>query len=167
MNDVGFYETDSIENENSIHRLMYAFVSKGKTDINKLIVYSKIRHQIKVPSVGFMTVYNLGFGDQKENSFEIDHFARSNNGNMIQVYNTVINTVPLFFELHPNTCLFVTGSDQKRKNIYSGYVSRHFATFSTEYTFFGQEQGAKFVPFECRKPYEGLLFYPNRPIMIL
>ncbi len=161
MNDAGFYETDSIENENSIHSLMYAFVSKGITDINKLVVYSKIRHQIKVPSIGLMTVYNLAFGDQKESSFDIDHFARSNNGDMIQVYNTVISTIPLFFESFPNTCLFLTGSDQTRKNIYCGYVSRHFATFSKEYTFFGQEEGIKFVPFERRKSYEGLLFLPK------
>lgn len=158
MNNAGFYETDSIENQNSVNRLMFAFVSKGKTDINKLIVYSKIIHPITVPSIGPMTVFNLAFGDQIKGSFDIDHLVRSNNGDMHQVYNTVMSTVPIFYELYPDTCIFLTGSDQTRKNIYCRYVSRHFATFSEDYTFFGQLVGSKFEPFVLRKDYEGVLF---------
>ncbi|MET0462656.1 MAG: hypothetical protein ABW007_05865 [Chitinophagaceae bacterium] len=136
--------------------LNFYFVSKGKSAV------------IKVVNCGFVAkirgedIYNFGFGDFDMHSHRIVDSVVTENGDAIKVFNTVLSTVPLFFERFPNDKLIVKGSDSRagfendckptcRKNckldqcrkanqrirIYRNYVDKNFEILNTEYRFFG------------------------------
>lgn len=90
------YDTELTLNE---ERLQYLFASIGNSTIIKAIEYSPIT------TLGNRTVYNLGFGDYDEERKTIIDDTNSNNGDMYTVFNTVLNTVPLFFNSKPDCVL--------------------------------------------------------------
>nr|WP_233244156.1 hypothetical protein [Brumimicrobium oceani] len=69
----------------------FIFESKGVRTIVKAIEYSFIRN------ISGRKVYNLGFGDFNEKSGLLIDDINSNNGDMRKVFNTVLNTIPIFF----------------------------------------------------------------------
>lgn len=128
MKGVTEYET---EGGSDPEGLKFVFVSKGKKEIHKAIVYSLFNRSDRYD------IYNLGFGTVKENG-GIDDQDNSNNGDMYPVFYTVINTVPLFFEKYPNSLLYITGSDKKRNRVYSIFLERNFNLLTESYNILGK-----------------------------
>lgn len=158
MTDLERYETEDVVGSNPKNALLLSFVSKGIRDINKLVAYSDIGRQIDFPHKGPLKLYNLGFGDQKGDSLEIDDKADSNNGDMRIVFNTVLHTVPIFFEKYPKSSLFVSGSDSKRTKIYNHFVSKRYETFKEEYTFYGLDDNKRLRDYAPFEEYLGIVF---------
>lgn len=155
--DIEKYETQDADNH-----LRYTFISKGKTEIMKIIAYNRLDYNLLSPQKRILSVYNLGFGDRMGHSLEIDDTANSNNGDMYKVFNTVLHTIPTFFSKHPDSCIAVKGSDKRRIRVYCNYVSRHYETLSSEYVFYGGT-GTILTPFKVReRPMIVLSFYQNR-----
>ena len=153
--DIEKYETQ----EESNH-LRYTFISKGQTDIMKIIAYQRLGSNIPIPGKGQLKAYNLAFGDRKDQTLEIDDTLNSNNGDMYKVFNTVLHTIPTFFSKYPDTCIAVQGSDKRRIKAYCMYVSKNYENLSTEYTFYGVT-GTIFTPFKVGTVYDQVVFLPK------
>ncbi len=58
-------------------------------------------------------IFNLGFGDYDINEDKIDDSANTGNGDVYKVLNTVLTTIPKFFDTFHDAMLMVQGSDSK------------------------------------------------------
>jgi hypothetical protein len=138
---------------------LYTFVSKGERDIIKVVAYSFVQ------SFSGKDIYNLGFADYDAASDRLLDETNSNNGDHYRVFNTVLNTIPVFFGHFPAALMVVRGSDSKpdfveqcrldctrrcfgsdcrkgdrRINIYRRYVDQNFEKLSADYTFYGGQK---------------------------
>lgn len=166
------------QQEKSVSELTFFFISEGSKEIIKVVQYSFIRILDGTP------VYNLGFGDYDiENEMMHDN-VNTNNGDAYKVFNTVLNTIPVFFTYHPGAMLMVQGSDgrpeftvtcrltcvkkcqkdcknyNRRLNVYKGYVNKNFIQLSVDYQFFGGKwfafQGIVMEPYLIKNDYEAV-----------
>ncbi len=96
------YEINEIKSNDS---LKYFFVSKGVIDVIKVVEYQYVRN------LNNAQLFNLGFGDYNIERDTIDDTSNTNNTDHYQVFHTVLNTVPKFFDLYPNALMVVQGSD--------------------------------------------------------
>lgn len=144
-----------LEEDLTADRIRYFFESKGSNTIVKVIEYA--------PTGRFKgkDVYNLGFGDyDKSNDAIIDDIV-SNNKDVYFVFNTVLNSILLFFKGKPNGTIFVHGSDSlpeflekcrlncikncteecqnfgRRIAAYRSYVNKNYNDLIKDYSFFG------------------------------
>lgn len=157
----------------SAHDLKFFFISKGEQDIIKTIQYSFVQKLLGTQ------VYNLGFGDYDlENDYVIDH-VNSNNGDPYKVFNTILSTIPVFFQHFESCIIMVQGSDgrpeyveqckqtcrkncadecrnfNRRINIYRNYVNKHFDQLSADYQFLGGiKQLEQHITIEYYVPYK-------------
>jgi hypothetical protein len=159
--------------------IKYFFVSKGPSDVIKAVEYYY--------SADFSgrRVYNLGFGDYDIQQDKIDDSINTDNGDPYLVFNTVLNTIPMFFESFGDAAIIVRGSDStdefeaicrevcekksceekcrkrhQRIRTYCAYVSREYDTLIKEYDFFGgldSENGTVIERFIKNKKYEFVL----------
>jgi len=143
------------EKENSANEIQFHFISKGPSDVIKAVQY------IYVGDLGGQRIFNMGFGDYDIETDYIDDQINTENGDVYKVFNTVLNTIPSFFEIFPGEIMMVSGSDSKpeyiekckencekkcgdkcrkagrRIGLYTGYVNKNFDNLSQEYMFYG------------------------------
>lgn len=136
-------------------KLKYYFESTGQTTVFKAIEYAPFQQ------INGRQVYNLGFGDYDENTNTISDDSVSNNGDAYKVFNTVLNTIPAFFNTNPGGIIFVQGSDSgddyfnkchptcrkkctdvcknagRRISTYRRYVDKHYDELIKGYSFLG------------------------------
>lgn len=148
-------EYDILSGSRSSNGIKYFFVSKGRTDIIKAVDYSYIQ------DYNGKAVFNLGFGDFDLNANQIDDGILTGNRDTYKVLNTVLSTVPLFFESFSHSIMIVRGSDSSNKyeedcrinckrncsgncrkanrriKIYCNYVNKNFEELDREYSFYG------------------------------
>lgn len=135
--------------------IKYIFVSNGESDVVKAIAYDYVQELRDSP------LYNLGFGDYDIENDKIDDSVNTNNGDIYDVFHTVLSTVPQFFERNPNATMVVEGSDHsedfavkckdsckkrctdmcknlnRRIRTYRYYVDKNYNDLTLNYTFFG------------------------------
>jgi len=178
MNNIDIYETN-LSIENSI--VQYLFESAGNKKIIKAVQYSAFETQSGA------TIYNLGFGDYNSEVQSISDKENSNNGDMWNVFNTVLSTVPKFFNDNPGFPIYVQGSDSsdlfveeckkscskkcsetcKNKNrrirTYTYFVDKYFKELSKNYIFFGlDEEESEFVEYLPKNKYIAVLVYKKK-----
>jgi len=144
-----------VEKENTDNEIQYLFMSKGERDIVKAVQYNY------VGDLDGKRIFNLAFGDYDLETDELDDESNTANGDVFRVFNTVLNTIPSFFETFPNEIIVVSGSDSKpefiekcrencekncqetcrksgrRIGIYRGYVDKNFEELNKEFDFYG------------------------------
>ncbi|KLT69026.1 MULTISPECIES: DUF6934 family protein [unclassified Flavobacterium] len=179
MNTLPIYATERTEAEIKIR---YLFASVGEKTIVKAIEYSP------VTIIDSKTVYNLGFGDYDEDKGTIIDNINSNNGDIYIVFNTVLSTIPSFFETNPDAVIIVSGSDshenfindclpkctkkctdkcknhQRRIKTYRYYVDKNFDELSESFTFFGRNKTKEnlFVQYIPNQDYDDILVYKKK-----
>jgi hypothetical protein len=179
LNNLPIYKTEQIEINSKIQ---YLFESIGINAVIKAIEYTP------VAEISGRTVYNLGFGDFDEKSGTIIDDVNSNNGDIYIVFNTVLSTVPMFFETHKDAVIFVSGSDshddfikncsltckkkcesncknyQRRIKTYRYYVDKNFEELSQDYIFFGRNKtkSDSFVQYIPKQDYQDILVYKKK-----
>ncbi|MEM9545869.1 MAG: hypothetical protein AAGA77_07845 [Bacteroidota bacterium] len=126
------YEIQTVENG-----YVYTFISRGKRDVVKVVRYNKLLNIYHSESGKMITAYNLGFGNSKNDRFEIDDQVRSNNGDMYVVFNTVLHTIPLFLSKVGFAAICVRGSDEIRHLAYHRFVERNISRLKLEYELYG------------------------------
>ncbi|WP_316813845.1 DUF6934 family protein [Pedobacter heparinus] len=133
----------------------YLFVSKGIRDVVKAVQFDYVMNFSE------RKVYNLGFGDYDIFSGKINDSINTVNGDVYAVFNTVLSTIPKFFDKFSDAVILVQGSDSsaefvescrgscvkkcratckkqhRRINVYRYYVNRNFNELSMTYKFFG------------------------------
>ncbi len=179
MKTLPIYDTEQIEGE---IKIQYLFASVGKKTIIKAIEYSPIT------TMGARTIYNLGFGDYDEANSTIIDDINSNNGDIYVVFNTVLSTVPVFFETNPDAVILVSGSDshenfindclpdckkkcidkcknhQRRIKTYRYYVDKSFDELCIDFIFFGRNKTKEntFVQYIPKQDYDDILVYKKK-----
>lgn len=151
-NSTNTYELQDIDIANGYR---FLFESHGSRTILKAVRYSYVE------KFEDRNLYNLGFGDFNLETGNIVDQANSNNGDAYKVLQTVLSTVPYFFDKNPGAVLLIQGSDStldfvkkcretcsrccgevckkfnKRITIYRNYVDKNFDTLSLSYWFLG------------------------------
>ena len=89
----------------------YLFVSSGKKDVIKAVEYQYVQ-----PHNGDH-LYNLAFGDFDLETASLDDQINTNNGDHYAVFNTVLSTIPSFFENNPRATMMVQGNDNSEEFI--------------------------------------------------
>ena len=177
-NEERIYELEESISEDS---LKFFFISKGEQDVVKAIQYSFVQ------KINGRNVFNLGFGDYDiERDLILDN-VNTNNGDTYKVFNTVLSTIPTFFDKFKLDILMVQGSDgrpefiehcklscikkcvlecknyNRRINIYRGYVNKNFKELSVDYQFLGgvknEEQQTIIENYDPYKMYDSVFLF--------
>lgn len=93
--------------------LFYYFVSKGKQDIIKFVLYNYVEQFNSRP------LFNLGSGDFDTETGMLSDEGMSDNNDHQRVFNTALSTIPKFLLVHNNAVISVRGSDSKQ-----GFIER-------------------------------------------
>ena len=97
----------------------YKFVSEGqKGRIRKNIMFNLIDSEREI--------YNLAFGDYKEQTNEVDDLSVSNNQDRGKILATVAAAVVDFSEKHPMATIVALGSTAARTRLYRMGITKHF-----------------------------------------
>ncbi len=151
-NSENIYE---VQPDDTLEGLNFLFVSEGKSDVIKVVNYAFVER------VNEIDTYNLGFGDVDSTTNHVTDSVATENGDARKVFNTVLSTVPLFFEKYPDCKLLVKGSDSRKEfkdecrercqkncaaqqcrkfnqriRIYRNFVEINLDGLNTEYQFF-------------------------------
>lgn len=146
--------SETLNEENDY--LRFFFISEGNRAIIKIIDYQYIQKYED------HNIYNLAFGNYEPDSDTVVDDANSNNGDVYPVFNTVLSSIPKFFEIFPYDKIIVQGSDStqefldkclqnckkkckngkcrkfnQRVRIYRNYVDKNFHDLITDFTFYG------------------------------
>ncbi|MDH7461601.1 hypothetical protein QEG73_09935 [Chitinophagaceae bacterium 26-R-25] len=128
--------------------IIYEFTSDGpKGNIHKVI------HFQETDQAG---VYNLAFGDKNLDTGEIDDLSISNNNDSEKVLATVVSAVYAFFEKHPNSFVYATGSTKSRTRLYRMGISKYYCEMVADFYLYGRTED-NFQEFELNKDYIGFL----------
>lgn len=173
------YDTAETSDHLSTNFLFFSEGNSGKADVLKIIQFSYVRDVDRQP------IFNLGFGDYDINTCQINDESITDNGDVYRIFNTVLSTVPLFFNKYSSAALLVRGSDgqaefekrcrqkcmkkcnnscirfNRRMKLYCSYLSRKHEFFKADYQFVGGlGDGKGWFDFEEFKPgmlYDGIL----------
>ena len=127
---------------------VFEFISEGpKGAIRKLIHFQ----QTNEPGL-----YNLAFGDKNPNTGEIDDLAISNNADSEKVLATVVSALYAFYDKHPDSLVYATGSTASRTRLYRMGITKFYDEMIADFQLFGQI-GDEFHEFEIGKKYIGFL----------
>lgn len=154
LNSNTYNLSENINEENDY--LRYFFISEGKETIIKVIDYQYVQEYED------HNIYNLAFGNYETEYDSVVDDANSNNGDVYTVFNTVLSSIPKFFEIVPNDKIIVQGSDStkeflekcrqnckkkckekkcrkfnQRLRVYKNYVDKNYDDLIKEYTFYG------------------------------
>lgn len=109
--------------------LLFEFKSKGPNGvIRKIVQYSPMLSD---------EVYNLGFGDLDEITGELDDDVVTNNGDTNRVLATVASTVFLFFSKHPDSSVYIIGSNSVRTRLYRIGITKNLFEITSDLEIFG------------------------------
>ncbi len=126
----------------------FEFISEGSKGL--------IRKKIQFQSTSTPNLYNLAFGDANPQTGEIDDLVVSNNADSEKVLATVVSAVYAFFDKHPETYVYATGSSDARTRLYRIGITKFYEQMVRDFYLYGQV-GDKFYEFEIDKEYKGFL----------
>jgi hypothetical protein len=137
----------SYEFEYSLPQAVYLFTSEGKNGrVGKRVQFDLIQDNM----------FNLGFGDWKEDECGFDDLVITNNGDMEKVLSTVIAIAVKFLSLNYGASLYLTGSTAARTRLYRIIISNNYHTISREYAVWGYWRG-EWCTYEKNVDYEAFL----------
>jgi len=127
---------------------LFKFSSEGpKGKIKKLVVYSQMLEA---------DVYNLAFGDYDEEKESIDDPIITNNNDSQKVLATVVSTLYVFTNKHPNHWVYATGSTTARTRLYRMGITSNLEEILSDFEIFGLSEET-WREFEKGKEYEAFL----------
>jgi hypothetical protein len=116
-----------------ITKTHYIFESVGeKGRVLKVVGFSPIEND----------VWNLGFGDLKEDGF-VDGSVVTNNQDALKVIRTVAKVAIDFLALYPNYTLEINPFDEKRKRLYNALFQKYFEDIDTYFDILGTFEGKR------------------------
>ncbi len=155
----------------------YPFLSKDhvKESGTLLFTFLSVSDELIIPkAVAYVPIerdsskyYNFGFGDlvidPSTNEFTIDDKVESNNGDVKKVFYTVVSTLDVFFDLHPDSTVYIEGSTRQRMDVYQGLIRRHWKEIEPIYDVLGFRDD-QLEPFNHRVQYEYVLISRKQPL---
>jgi hypothetical protein len=132
--------------------LLYEFYSEGpKGRIRKLVKFQPMQY------IG-NNVFNLAFGDWNEQAERFDDKVRTNNGDQLKVFQTVVGAVADFFRTTPNAFILIQGSTSSRTRLYQMRIAGFWSKIHRQYEVQGKLKNDWF-PFQKGVNYERFLIY--------
>jgi hypothetical protein len=172
------YTTETVQAQYEILQFLFVSASQEKA-IVKVVQYQY------VTNFEGRRLFNLGFGDFDMTTGLVSDEAVSGNKDHYRVFNTVLSTIPRFFDAYGDVILMAQGSDSKKEyieqcratcskkcgpddcknshrriNVYRGFVDKHFERLSAQYTFRGGEgieNQSLIEPYQIGKKYTAVL----------
>ena len=125
----------------------YLFYSNGPQGlVAKGVIYSRIGKNL----------YNLGFGDWKEERGELDDLSRTNNGDRGEVLATVAFTTIDFTDKYPGSQIIAEGSTPARTRLYQMGIANNLLEISQIFNIQGLKNGI-WEPFVLQRNYGAFL----------
>jgi hypothetical protein len=107
-----------------------------------------IPKRIEFTTTQWPGVYNLAFGDVKENG-ELDDLNNSNNGDRNKILATVLRVVILYTDRYPDRWIYFKGSTEQRTRLYRMAISIYLDELSALFEFFAEiNKSGNFVRFQ-------------------
>jgi len=159
--------------------LFYSFVSRGKKDVTKIVVYNYVRQFNDRP------LFNIGLVDIDIETGKISDDAISDNEDQYRVFNTVLSTIPRLFDVYKDGVLIVQGSDSvpefienckknctrqcdtntcrkahRRISIYRNFVNKYYEVFNQQFSFYGTdgiEEDSPIEPYKKGRDYKRII----------
>jgi hypothetical protein len=132
------------ETDNNL--MLFEFVSEGpKGQIIKQIQYSKMTDA--------KDVYNLAFGDRKNDDNEIDDIVVTDNKDSEKVLATVAVSVLTFTDKYKGVRIFAIGSTKARTRLYQIGIAKHLEELSIYFDIYGYIDD-DWMKFQKNMPYE-------------
>ncbi len=131
---------------------VFEFVSVGpKGRIYKMVQYSKTNYK---------GVYNLAFGDKNTITGELDDMSISNNGDSGKVLATVVATLYAFFDTHPESYVYATGSTESRTRLYQMGINKYLEEGLDDFDIYGEIE-SNWEEFKRGRNYASFLVKPK------
>jgi hypothetical protein len=124
-----------------VHAFRFIFTSTGKRNIDKVIQFTP---------TATSNVYNLAFGDLLPNG-GMDDMAKSNNGDIIKIFATIIDVVKCFTTNNPSFLIYFEGSTPERTLLYNRILKSYYQPFIEKFAIAGlikTDNGDIYVPFD-------------------
>jgi hypothetical protein len=102
-------------------------------------------------------VYNIGFGDAEENSFEINDRDVTNNNDSMKVLLTIALIALAFLRYRPGVWIFAAGTSPARNRLYRMLITKYWKEINQFFAINGEIDGRHY-PFEPGINYDGLIF---------
>lgn len=118
---------------------VFEFVSEGK--------YGSIRKRVAFIPTELPDVYNLAFGDIKEEG-EIDDYSISDNGDRNKILATLAKVVELYTDKYPERWIYFRGSTMERTRLYRMAVGLNLEELSEKFEIYAEVNDSEdFLPF--------------------
>lgn len=101
-------------------------------------------------------IYNLAFGDYKEETESIDDSIITNNNDSQKVLSTVASTLYVFTDKHPDVWVYATGSNSARTRLYRMGITANLEEILKDFEVYGL-QNDSWQGFERETDYEAFL----------
>lgn len=129
----------------------YEFYSTGPNGkVRKLVCFTLLEHRT-------FRVYNLGFGDAEEDSFEIDDRTVTNNNDSMKVLLTIALIALEFLRYLPGVWISAKGNTPARNRLYQIWIIKYWNEINQFFAVCGFIDGCHY-PFERGINYEGFMF---------
>ncbi|MGX5858114.1 DUF6934 family protein [Dyadobacter jiangsuensis] len=126
---------------------IYSFISEGRNGhVRKRVRFDLVRSNI----------FNLGFGDWKEDDSDLDDLVVTDNGDMEMVLSTVIRITIHFLSTNPGITVHFTGSTAARTRLYRSILSTNYDVIIRDFIVLGLIDG-KWLDYEKNVDYEAFL----------
>jgi hypothetical protein len=110
----------------------FEFMSEGHN--------GKIPKRIQFTSTPWTNIYNLAFGDIKEDG-DLDDLTISNNGDRNKILATIVKVVEAYTERYPDRWIYFEGSTEHRTRLYRMAISIYLDELSVLFEFFAEVKG--------------------------
>jgi hypothetical protein len=97
-------------------------------------------------------------GDVNKETDEVDYFSKSNNGDTEKVLATVAATIFGFFNKHPNSIVYATGSTNARTRLYQIGINKYFSEIEPDYHLLVELEN-KLERFKSGVNYDGFVIF--------
>ena len=125
--------------------LRFEFVSVGKREIKKAILYS---------ATNIPNLYSLTLSDIRDDN-SLDIHATSNNGDMPKILATASQTIYHFFSHYPGSIIGFTGSTPSRTRLYQIAIARELDQALDRFKIWGiRADNSRPEPFQRNSSYK-------------
>ncbi|SEP36466.1 hypothetical protein SAMN05660816_05481 [Niastella yeongjuensis] len=108
----------------------------------------KIPKRIQFTETPWPSIYNLAFGNNKENG-DLDDLSISNNGDRNKILATILKAVEDYTDRFPERFVFFSGSTEHRTRLYRMAIGLHFEELSSKFEIYVDVNGEwDFIPFQ-------------------
>lgn len=111
-------------------------------------------------------IYNLAFGVvtvREDGSKDLDDEVNTKNGTLTKVIATVAQTLFVFWDVNPGVTVYITGSNQKRTNLYHKVLVNHYQELPRGVNVYGvglNGEGTERMKSYYEKAYKAFLIQP-------